>query len=212
MFAKSMGIITRNSGENLEILVICHTADGYKLAGGTIEQNETPEKACLREIGEETEIFDVVITKKLIESKIPLKDDEYYVKASSYLFSRPNDISFNWAKLPKGVRVTKEKSLDEYSQVVFTEYESLNSKDISYQLMGFILNENLTKDAKRFTYHLTVNENVKTQKCIINDGFKYEIKWVKAKIFIDYLNKKPWFKRIYTTSEMKTITNYILSL
>lgn len=206
MFGKSIGLITRNIGYGIEILILNHPADGIKFPGGTIEDNELPEHACLRECIEETEIHNLVLQTKILDYSTKLRSDEYYISENTPLTSRPDEISFKWAKLPRGVRVVKEDSRENYSKIVFTEFETMESSDITYQLRGWVKNNVLTQKSTRYTYHLTINSDVLIKNKITNDGFTYKLEWVTKTKLKDYLyNKNNWLQRVYKGYEQDII-------
>lgn len=57
--AKSCPVVTRDTVRGLEVLAFRHPLAGKQLVKGTIEPNESPEQAALRELAEESGIADV---------------------------------------------------------------------------------------------------------------------------------------------------------
>ncbi len=210
MFGKSMALITRNLGSKLEVLMINHPADGYKLVGGTIEENESPEIACLREIREEAGLSNVVIHKKLLEQNCDVKKGEFYVSKDAILASRPDDIAFKWAKLPRGVRVELKEVRDNYAKVIFTEYENHKSDIITYQLFGWVKRDCLTQNCGRYTFHVLTSSESENKIEFINDGYQYNLEWLSVTEFIKCSSNSFWFERIYN-ADLRGIQDYLLS-
>ena len=62
---KSCPVVTRSASGVLEVLVFRHPLAGVQLVKGSIEKNETPRAAALRELWEEAGIADARILREL---------------------------------------------------------------------------------------------------------------------------------------------------
>lgn len=85
MLTAARVIIVKNN-KFLFIHRIKHGKEYYVLPGGTIEANETPEQAAIREIKEETN-FEIKIDKLIWESEELVKNEKryaYYFLAKSF--------------------------------------------------------------------------------------------------------------------------------
>jgi len=61
MIPKACPVVLRPGERIMELLVFEHPLAGHQLVKGTIEPNEPPELACLRELNEETGLTGIIV-------------------------------------------------------------------------------------------------------------------------------------------------------
>ena len=102
---KVTGFVTRPGGDGNELLLFRHPYAGIQIPAGTVEPGETPERAVLREIAEETGLAEVVLSRFLgiIDERLP--DDCRVIAEATRVYARPDLSSFDWAYIRPGITV-----------------------------------------------------------------------------------------------------------
>jgi 8-oxo-dGTP pyrophosphatase MutT (NUDIX family) len=72
---KVTAFVTRGTGEAAELLVFRHGRSGVQVPAGTVEADESPNSALLREVGEETGLTEVRLIRTLGQLIDELSDE-----------------------------------------------------------------------------------------------------------------------------------------
>jgi 8-oxo-dGTP pyrophosphatase MutT (NUDIX family) len=158
---KVTAFITRNGGQDL--LLIQHPDAGIQLPAGTVEEDESPERAVLREVREETGLEstgDPAAGGLRLVQYIGLLDEvapepQRYVLRRTPVYSRPNQASIAWAEFRRGIQVQAQRHEGEFVQAAYTEPDHLpDPQFITYQITGWVPEATLCAMARRYFFHL----------------------------------------------------------
>lgn len=196
MFGKAIVFITCMN-QPKEILALFHPTAGVQIPKGTIEFNELPETAAIREGVEETGLKDLKMRCHIKTVSKVLDDDKRYISRSTKVFSRPDMSSFDWADLRRGILVSVLREQDEYHQIEYIEYDDLESSVISYQITGWVPKACLTQDYLWHFYHLETNETL-DYWTNFDDNHQFEFKWISLDEMYKFnVNHRKWIEEIY---------------
>ncbi|MFX0016187.1 MAG: NUDIX domain-containing protein [Promethearchaeota archaeon] len=174
---KVTAFITRKKNHNQELLLILHPNAGIQIPAGTVDEDETVEKALKREIIEETGLKRIKINY-IGCKEIKLQDNEFIISRRTKVFSRPNLTNFNWAGLEKGITVLSNRIYGEFTQITYREYDRFpNPRFITYEITGWIPTAILSKNMRRHFYHVVIDENVQDEWEISADNHKFKLFW-----------------------------------
>ena len=159
---KVSAFVTRDEGA--ELLLFQHPYAGVQFPAGTVEDGEPPQKAALREVWEETGLAQARLVAK-IGVLVEAQPGCAYMLKSSPIYARPDPDSFDWATLPKGIKVrllrqaSGEVDRSEFAQVSYEEEDRLpDPQYISYQITGWLPQECLAGQIRRQLFHLAVDQ------------------------------------------------------
>ncbi|MBI9014765.1 MAG: NUDIX domain-containing protein [Clostridiales bacterium] len=178
MFGKAIVFITSEDQGDKRLLVLGHPNAGIQIPKGTIDENESPLQAALREGSEETGLTDLVCSSHIITENLSLKEDQRYIVSETSVYSRPDKRSFDWAHLRRGIRVNVRQKNKNYTQIEYLEYEDISvRKTISYQIIGWVPNEKISREYIRSYYHLTTKTEKENWKNF-DDNHEFELHWI----------------------------------
>ena len=170
--------ITRNIGHKTELLLFKHPYAGNQIPAGTVENNEKPEEAALREAVEETNLHGLVITKSLGFKKEELPDDQRITSKDATVYARPDVSSFDWAIIRAGIRVEIIRKKQNFSQVLYKEYDHLpDPQYVTYSIMGWVPDCVLSQKYTRHFFHLTFHGNSPNKWTVSTDNHVFELFW-----------------------------------
>lgn len=169
-------------GHEPELLLFRHPYAGNQIPAGTVELNETPEKAALREGHEETGLPDLRIVKKLGVEMETLPPDVRVVSQPISVYARPDIGSFHWAQIPRGIQVTVGKQIGDFIQVSYFEWDVEPEKNaITYQISGWAKTSGLTTRRKRHFFLLTTNAETAPFWNVAIDHHIFRLFWAPLK-------------------------------
>ncbi|MHA2231466.1 MAG: NUDIX domain-containing protein [Candidatus Hodarchaeales archaeon] len=175
---KVTAFITRNKNQRTELLLFQHPTAGIQIPSGTVENEETVEKALIREVAEETGLKNTSIKQYIGYMEKTLPADQFILLKKSKVYSQPVSTSFGWAELRKGIPLIALRTNNAYTQVTYLEYDNLlNPEYISYQITGWVPSHLLCNKTKRHFFHLTINEAVKDEWEIFADNHAFKLFW-----------------------------------
>ena len=104
MFAGSVlekvtAFITRQEGEEAELLLFEHPNAGLQLPAGTVEEGEAHLAAAIREATEETGLRGLEVRQCIGRLDTTLPEEHFVILKKTSAYSRPDPSSFNWAHL-----------------------------------------------------------------------------------------------------------------
>jgi 8-oxo-dGTP pyrophosphatase MutT (NUDIX family) len=179
MIEKVTGFVTCNTQADTELLLIQHPNAGIQIPAGTVEENETPEDAVLREIAEETGISQVRIKAHIGDYVTQLPPKQAVISHMTTVFSRPNLASFDWATLRRGIPVRILRSENESVQITFEEWDQFpDPQYLSYQITGWIPASSLCTTIRRHFFHLVLTQEQKSQNWLQQaDQHLFKVFW-----------------------------------
>lgn len=175
---KVTAFITQNRNQKTELLLIQHPNAGIQIPAGTVENGETVEQALKREITEETGLKHITIKNYIGYMDITLPDNQFMLLGKSKVYSRPNLTSFDWAELRKGVQITANRTIDDYTQISYVEYDRYpNPEYVTYNITGWVPTNILCKKSRRHFFHVLVNEELQEEWELIADNHIFKLFW-----------------------------------
>ena len=163
-------------GNNL--LLIKHPYAGFQLPAGTVEPDEEPLTAAIREIEEETSIIDVRLVKELGVMDIDLPEGMASLLTTATIYSRPDESSFGWATIKRSAWVNVLRKTDGWMHINYSEPDCLPEKNYdTYSLTGWVQEENLAFKQKRHFYHFVSNNMSADNWHVFTDCHRFEVGW-----------------------------------
>ena len=155
---KVTAFITRKTQNEVELLLLKHPHAGVQIPGGTVEPEETPEQAVLREVQEETGLQDIRIKKYLGAIDELRAEGIWIVREKTKVYARPDRSSFDWAEFRSGIYVRERRRHSEFVQVTYEEWDQFPDPEyLTYQITGWVPISSLCKGTRRHFYHLTTS-------------------------------------------------------
>lgn len=152
---KVTGFVTRDTADGLELLLFKHPFAGIQIPAGTVEKNEPPEEAVLREVREETGLTAVEIQTDLGTEIEMLPDGQQVIIPPAVVYSRPDRTSFDWIRIKSAVQVRVGRQESGFTQFTYFEYDQVpDTNYISMQITGWVPDEFLAAARHRHFYHL----------------------------------------------------------
>ena len=152
---KVTAFVTRQGADGLELLAFQHPHAGVQLPAGTVEEGEPPEQAVLREVREETGLEHLRIVKYIGARRELPPEATHIILHATKVYARPDETSFDWAALRRGIAVRLERAQEDYCQVTYSEYDRVPDPTyVSYQITGWVPEHALASSSLRHFYHL----------------------------------------------------------
>ena len=163
---KVTAFVTRETGAARELLVFRHPSGGVHLPAGTVEENEAPGTAVLRETWEETGLDQVRIAAFLGSQTETMRADYRMVLRRVTLLHDPAPdaravlASFpTYLGLRRGLPVRQIGETENgYTQVAYEEFDGIaDAADAipSRMVSGWVPADALTPTIQRYFFHLT---------------------------------------------------------
>ena len=181
MIEKVAALILRENEEQKELLTFKHPTAGRQLPAGTVEENELPETALLREIKEEAGLTRIEIVKKLGENISFTKEDEFILLKPVRFYAWPVQRAARVGPLhTRGVRVELVERKAGFIRVRDRDVDINQTppKELS-KVEGWLPAELLTHQIKRHFYLVNVLEKTKTNWRQTSDmGHIFQLEWL----------------------------------
>jgi 8-oxo-dGTP pyrophosphatase MutT (NUDIX family) len=147
--------VTRGAPSRRELLLFEHPNAGIQIPAGTVEVDEEPIDAALRETIEETGIGILCSPCLLAEHDEPIAEGFCCVLEDTDVYTRPDLTSASWARLRRGIAVLVERQSGELVQVTHRELEGTSTPSyVSYQITGWVVRKALTEQRRRSFYRI----------------------------------------------------------
>jgi 8-oxo-dGTP pyrophosphatase MutT (NUDIX family) len=178
---KVTAFITRSHGPEAELLLFHHPLAGIQLPAGTVDMDEAPETAVLRETWEETGLQNVTIAAKLGQQRWELPSDERWVLRSTKLFDAPAfDASGVGPLLLRGTHLAHLEDAGKFARVRYTELDMEEQPPrVVYSAEGFVRRSVLGQVSIRHFYHLPTHSETPERWQQRADGHMFECFWAK---------------------------------
>jgi 8-oxo-dGTP pyrophosphatase MutT (NUDIX family) len=186
---KVTAFVIREVRENADILLFEHPDAGTQLPAGTVEINEKPEEAVIREVAEETGVTSIVAVKLLGRQLVIMSDGEMTTLRMTKLFNEPSyDSSSSGFALTRGSTVRVQNTVGDFSMVVtdpliFGEQSDTRVNNIE----GYVRTSLLTDRIERYFFHLLSIDDRQEQWDVKADGLIFRCFWtpLRSKIEIN---------------------------
>ncbi|HSM25080.1 MAG TPA: NUDIX domain-containing protein [Anaerolineaceae bacterium] len=181
MIEKVVALIVRKKGQQLQLLIFKHPANGYQLPAGTVEENEDLEVALRREVAEETGLTNIKVIQKLGEKTIFLDQNQAVLTQTLRFFSWPAQAAKRHGPLcTRGLKVNTFERKVGFTHVRYEEFDlSKEPPTLLWDSEGWVPSEFLTREIRRHFYLLSVADEDRDHWKIQSDfGYIFECQWV----------------------------------
>ena len=175
---KVTAFVTRQTDRGRQVLLFEHPFAGIQIPAGTVEPSETPEKAVIREVFEETglTIFSHPVALGIQETELP--PDQAIILPPATVYARPDTTSFDWIEIRSAVQVNVQQRRKGFSQISYTEYDQIpKDQYVSMQITGWVPDEFLAQKQVRFFFHLAYDGNSESSWEVFSDHHTFNIFW-----------------------------------
>jgi 8-oxo-dGTP pyrophosphatase MutT (NUDIX family) len=175
---KVTAFITRELGGEPYLLLFEHPNAGIQIPAGTVESNETPEAAVIREVAEETGLRSPSICRYLgcVEGKLP--EGQRIIAAPTKVYARPDATSFDWAYLRQGISVALLRKADGFSQVTYEEFDRVpDPRYVTLSITGWVPDEVLADSTRRHFFHLEFAGHSEERWTVFADNHRFVLFW-----------------------------------
>ena len=168
--------VSRKAGRDL--LLFEHPNAGVQIPAGTVEDNETPEEVALREAAEETGLTSLSTRLYLGYREETLPEGQKVIVKRTKVYARPDEASFDWAFLRKGIRVTVDRRSAGFSQVSYEEFDRvLDPQYVTMHITGWVPNGALAEAVKRHFFHLEFCGSSEERWTVFTDNHCFTLFW-----------------------------------
>ena len=178
MLEKVTAFVLRTLPTGKELLVLRHPFAGYQLPAGTVNLNESPENAVVREVAEETGLINVPIQADYGFRDTLLPPDRAVLIHPTRVFSRPDPASFDWIDVGHGLWLDVLRKQSGYTQVRYQEPDQLpNYSYNTYEFTGWVPDEFLSQTQRRFFYLLKFAGQTPVSWKVNSDWHTFTLFW-----------------------------------
>lgn len=176
---KVTALVTRQVEKGRELLLFRHPTAGIQLPAGTVELDESPEIAVLRELQEETGLKNAILLGKIGELLQPIPPQLYYILRTTKLFDEPaHDASTTGFTLFRGAAVRHLQDCQTFAHVAFEEYDlGQTPPALVFYQEGYVRRSLLTRSVLRHFYHLTPTHDTPAEWEQRADGHLFHCYW-----------------------------------
>ena len=176
---KVTAFITRESADGHDLLLFKHPYAGIQIPAGTVEDDETPEEAVLREVSEETRLTSLSVGQYLGCKEDRLPEGQRTIAESTKVYSRPDVTSSDWAHLRKGVPVKPSgRKLGGFSQVTYEEFDRVpNPRYVTVSITGWVPDRVLADARRRHFFHLESDGQSEERWTVYSDNHYFTLFW-----------------------------------
>lgn len=198
MLEKVTAFVIRKLASGRELLILQHPTAGYQLPAGTVIPGETPHVAVLREVAEETGLVEAVIDAEMDKEDKLLPEDQAIILHPTTVFSQPDPVSFDWARLEPGTWVKVLRKDIGYTQVSYEEPDRLPTPSYTtYQITGWVPDQVLTRREVRHFFLLRFGGRTPPSWKVNADHHTFTLFWVPMDEIPDLIPPQDeWIKRL----------------
>lgn len=176
---KVTAFITRKSRDGHELLLFEHPHAGIQIPAGTVEDQETPKEAVIREVAEETGLTTSLSIRRYLGcSEDTLPEGERIIAESTKVYARPDVTSFDWAHFPKGIPVVVKRQTDGFSQVTYEEFDRVpNPQYVTMCITGWVPDRVLANTRRRHFFYLEFYGDSEEKRIVGADNHLFTLFW-----------------------------------
>lgn len=181
MIEKVVAFVIRIKGQQPQLLIFKHPANGYQLPAGTVEENEQLEVALRREVAEETGLTNLKNIQKLGENTFFLDQKDAVLIQTLRFFAWPaQGAKRNGPLCTRGLKVNTFERKVGFTRVRYEEIDtSKEPTTLLWESEGWVPSDVLTREIKRHFYVVRVADEDRDHWNIQSDfGHIFECQWV----------------------------------
>jgi 8-oxo-dGTP pyrophosphatase MutT (NUDIX family) len=178
---KVTAFITRETESGRQLLLFEHPFAGIQIPAGTVEPSESPEKAVIREVLEETGLNISSKPVSLGYHETHLSSNEAFVLPPATVYARPDTASFDWIEIRSAVQVKVIQKVNGFTQINYTEHDQVpEHRYVSMLIIGWVPDKFLTQIQIRYFFHLECTTISKTCWKVFSDHHTLNIFWASC--------------------------------
>ena len=175
---KVTAFVVRSSVDGHDLLLFEHPSAGIQIPAGTVELDEAPRDAVLRETREETGLAEAAVQQYLGFVDTQLPDDQRVVGTTTPVYTRPTVESPDWARLRRGLRVRRERHQEGFVQITYEEWDQVdNPTFISYRITGWVPEQTLATVERRHFFLLTLSGTPAERWTVVDGRHRFTLFW-----------------------------------
>jgi 8-oxo-dGTP pyrophosphatase MutT (NUDIX family) len=180
---KVTAFVTRGDGPAHQLLVFRHPTAGIQVPAGTVEPNESPEAAGLREVTEETGLTDVRLIARLATFQHHMAADQRVFLCRAPVYAEPANIA-PLVRIPcrRGIPVTVTDERSDYAHIVYEEFDLRSGEVVvTRRDTGWVPVDTLTTHVVGHLFHLRSTASTPERWTVLAEidlGLTFELFWV----------------------------------
>lgn len=196
---KVTAFITQKSEDGQELLLFEHPNAGVQIPAGTVEDDETPEEAVIREATEETGLTSLSMRQYLgcTEDRLPAR--QRIIVEPTQVYARPDVTSFDWAHLRKGIPVALVRRSGDFSQVTYEEFDRVpNPQYVTMCITGWVPDRVLSDTKRRHFFHLEFRGHSEESWSVHTDNHVFTLFWAPLMALPEIIHPQDeWLEFLY---------------
>ncbi len=179
LIEKVTAFITRPTPRGTDLLLFGHPHAGVQIPAGTVEPDEAPEQAVVREAHEESGLDALTLREYLGYTEDHFTGNHRLIREPTKVYARPDTTSFDWAQFRKGIPVTLTgQHTGDFSQVRYEEWDRWpDPQYITYAITGWVPDAMLCDTIKRYFYHLEFHGQTEELWSVNTDNHHFNLFW-----------------------------------
>ena len=179
---KVTAFVTRSSERGPDLLLFEHPYAGIQIPAGTVEGDEAPEEAVMREVAEETGLSSVAMHCYLGYDEERLPEGYRMIVEPTRVYARPDLASFDWAQLRRGIRVEVTRAEKGFSQVKYEELDRVPTPQyVSMCIIGWVPDRVLSRAQRRHFFHLEASGQSEERWTVRADNHLLIVFWASLR-------------------------------
>jgi 8-oxo-dGTP pyrophosphatase MutT (NUDIX family) len=175
---KVTAFVVRWSPAGYDLLLFDHPNAGVQIPAGTVESDETPAQAVVREAREETGLPSLRIEQYLGAQDTLLPDDRRLIATTTTVYAHPTTTSFDWVRLRRGLKVRLERQSHDFAHVTYEEWDSLTTPTyLSYRITGWVPIQTLAAVERRHFFLLSAPPNHQERWVVHDEPHRFALFW-----------------------------------
>jgi len=179
LIEKVTAFITRPTSHGTELLLFGHPHAGVQIPAGTVESDEAPEQAVMREAREESELAALTLCEYLGYTENHFTGNHRLIRVVTRVYARPDPTSLDWAHFRAGIPVSLTgQHAGDFSQVRYEEWDRWpEPRYITYAITGWVSDALLCDTIKRYFYHLEFHGQTEERWSVNTDQHRFNLFW-----------------------------------
>jgi 8-oxo-dGTP pyrophosphatase MutT (NUDIX family) len=179
---KVTAFIIRDGADGPELLLFEHPFAGTQIPAGTVEVDEAPEAAALREANEETGLSEFANVRLLGSREDSMPPDQAVIAVATPVYMRPDVTTANWARLPRGITVDVKREEGDFTQVSYEETDRLiDPRYVTGHILGWVPKTALTRIKRRFFYTMDFVGQSPERWTVATDHHRFTLFWAPVR-------------------------------
>lgn len=175
---KVTAFVVREVAREQQLLLFQHPTAGIQIPAGTVEADEPPAAAALREAQEETGLVGLTIVQALGAADDPLPDGHQVMAATAPVHARPDAGSVAHARLRRGLPVAVLRTINGFTQVAYQEYDRVpDAQYVCLNITGWVADEALAERRLRHFFVLSYQGESAERWQVYTDHHWFALFW-----------------------------------